>query len=154
MKYLFVGSVLLLSFSSFKIKLGTREGTLTCRSESGRTLFNAKLEDGTNLESAEFVIDGVKNSFADHDNCYTIFDPANQVYTIWLEEKTEDQSRLGKFVSFWAIPSTFKLIFTDGQSSLPHEKYTFKAKIFAREPRKGFETNSKVIELNCTLELE
>ena len=146
--------MLLLCFSSFKIKYGTREGTLTCRSESGRTFFNAKLEDGINLESAEFVIDGVKNSFTDKDKIYTIFDPGNQVYTIWLEENVGEQNQLGKFVKFWAIPSTFKLIYTDGQPSLPHEKYTFKAKIFGREPKKGFELNSKVIELNCTLELE
>ena len=154
MKYLVTGSITLLLFSSFNFKYGTREGTLTCKSESGRSLFNAKLEDGESLESAEFIIDGAKNSFTFKDENHTIFDPANQVYTICIKEKTEGQIREGKFLKFWAIPSTFKLISTGGRRSLPHEVYTFKAKIVGREPRTGFEYNSKVIELNCTLELE
>ena len=154
MKFLLTGSIILLFLSSFNLKYGTREGTLTCKSESGRTLFNAKLEDGTGLESAEFIIDGAKNSFTFKDENYTIFDPTNQVYTICIQEKTEGQNRDGKFLKFWAIPSTFKLISTDGQRALPHEIYEFKAKIFGREPRTGFEYNSKVIELNCTLDLE
>lgn len=154
MKYWAIGCTILLLFTSFTGKYGTREGTLICKSESGRSLFNAKLEDGTGLESAEFIIDGAKNSFTYKDETHAIFDPANQVYTICIDEKTEGQKGDGKFIKFWAIPATFKLVSTDGKRSLPHEVYTFKAKIFGREPRKGFEYNSKVIELDCTLELE
>src|ERR1700733_12813414 len=117
MKYLATAGIVLLFFSSFTYKYGTREGTLTCKSESGRSLFNAKLEDGTGLESAEFIIDGAQNSFTYKDEDYTIFDPANQVYTICINEKTEGQNRAGRFIKFWAIPSTFKLKSTDGQRS-------------------------------------
>jgi hypothetical protein len=71
-----------------------------------------------------------------------------------LEKKTESKNRGGNFVRFWIIPSSFKLISREGQGSLLHEVYAFKAKIFGTEPRKGFEFNSKEIELNCTLDLE
>jgi hypothetical protein len=140
-------------FSSFRF--GVREGTLTCKSESGRTLFNAKLEDGEILESAEFIIDSSKNIFTRKDESYVILDPANLVYTVCLD-KAETPSQKGEFLKFWAIPSTFKLILKEGEGSLPHEVYTFKAKVWGSEPRrgKGFEYNSKIIELNCTLDLE
>lgn len=152
MRILSSGIVILILFSSFHY--GVREGTLSCKSESGRTLFNAKLEDGIRLESAEFIIDSSKISFNYMDYSYVIFDPLNKVYTICLEKKVEAKSRLGKYVRFWTIPSSFKLLSKVGQGSLPHEVYTFKAKIFGSEPRNGFDFVSKEIELNCTLDLE
>jgi hypothetical protein len=152
MGILFSGIVILILFSSFHY--GVREGTLICKSESGRTLFNAKLEDGIRLESAEFIIDSSKILFDYHDYDYVIFDPLNKVYTICLEKKIEDKNCIGKYVKFWTIPSSFKLLSKVGQGSLPHEVYAFRAKIFGSEPRNGFDFISKEVELNCTLDLE
>lgn len=106
------------------------------------------------MESAEFIIDRSKILFNYHDYDYVIFDPLSKVYTICLEKKIEDKNRIGKYVKFWAIPSSFRLLSKVGQGFLPHEVYTFRAKIFGSEPRNGFDFTSKEIELSCTLDLE
>ena len=55
-------SLLFPVFTSFNY--GVSSATLEWKSESGRTIFNAEIEDLVNLENAEFSIDPVRSSFS------------------------------------------------------------------------------------------
>ena len=91
-------------------------------------------------------------SFQDRSNI--IFDPDNKVFTVFLESKSDDpKSR--KFLKFWALPSFFKKVKTEkGPGTEFHDTYEFRAKLYATEPRKTNEPNTKTIELICTLDYE
>jgi hypothetical protein len=144
--------ITLLSIISFKP--GEPTATLTCKSESGRTTFTAELNSCSYLGSAEFSIDGVKYSFSVEDICGVIFDPENKVFTIHLETGKAD-AKQHRFLHCWAIPNTFKKTKSEkGAGSQFHDVYEFRCKIYGTEPRKGFENNTKIIELVCTLDYE
>ncbi len=150
MQKLFFSLIIFATLTSFKP--GVPTATLTCKSESGRTLFTAELENCTSLRTAEFAIDDAKHTFKFDDLSGVIFDPENKIFTLYLQSK--DQKK-GHFVKFWALPITFRKVKSEkGDGSQFHDVYEFKAKIYGREPRKGFEYNTKEIELNCTLDYE
>lgn len=128
---------------------GSGTAVLTCTSESGRTKFIAHLQDIVGLlESATFTIDNASIQFSSDESIYTIFDPKNGVFTIYIEGKTNSTYPNHKYIQFWAIPSTFKTIKNDRI----HQIYEFKAKIYGTEPRPDKEMHCPEIELNCKLE--
>ena len=142
--------LIFLAFTSFKFP-GSNTAYLKCKSESGRTLFNAELQDITGLlEKAVFEVDQKKLEFNNQDDAYTIFDPNAGVFTVYITGKTNQEFPNSRFVEFWAIPSTFKTIL----SGHDHQKYQFRAKLEATEPRKNKDLRTPQIELICTLEYE
>jgi hypothetical protein len=138
--------------TSFRI--GEPVATLKCKSESGRTTFTAELPSCSYLEKAEFVIDKSKLQFVAMDRSNIIFDPDNQVLTIFLESKSDNPKEY-KFLKFWALPSSFKKTKSEkGSGSEFHDTYEFRAKLYATEPRSINQPNTKTIELICTLDYE
>ena len=143
--------ILLLSsiFVSFKI-VGSGTAHLTCKSESGRTIFTAELEDIDGLlEKAELIVDNKKLTFDATDEAHTIFDAQSGVFTVYLTGESTDNFPNGRFIQFWAIPKSFKIISADRS----YQKYEFKARIEATEPRRGENRSLRTpqVELNCTL---
>jgi hypothetical protein len=135
--------------TSFR-SLGSATAYLNCKSESGRTLFKAEIQDiDGGLENAILTIDGVKLNFTDEENANVIFDSKNGVYTLHIESNSgtiKDFSKY-KFLKFWAIPKTFKTIIENNSEG----KYEFKAKMYSTEPRKGKDLQTPVIGMNCEL---
>ncbi|POY34670.1 hypothetical protein C3K47_19165 [Solitalea longa] len=151
MKHILFSFLIFLTLTSFK-RPGSATAQLTCKSESGRTLFTADIQDiDGGLERAELSIDGVKLNFHENDNSSIIFDSKTQVFTILLESKPNKDFSKHKFLKFWAIPSTFKtLVETHTQG-----KYQFRAKLYSTEPRKEKkELHTPVIEVECLLQYE
>jgi len=145
-------TIILVIFTSFKP--GEPIATLRCQSQSGRTIFIATLPSCSYLEKAELNIDGSKLSFVAEDRAHIIFDPDNKVLTVFLQSKSDDPKEY-KFLKFWALPVTFKKIKSEkGSGSQFHDTYDFHAKMYATEPRKVAEPNTKTIELICTLDYE
>ena len=96
-------------------------------------------------------MDGSKLTFGTDDKSYIIFDPTSKVLTIYLESRSKN----GKFLRFWAIPSSFKTISNEkGPGTQFHSVYEFKAKLESTDPRKGKELNTPTIELNCNLDYQ
>ena len=149
---LFLSLLIVSTLTSFKP--GEPIATLTCRSESGRTTFTAVLPSCSYLGKAELGIDGSKLKFSDEDGSYIVFDPANKVFTLFMESKG-DELKDHRFLKFWAIPSSFKKIKNErGVGSQFHDTFEFRGYLYATEPRKISEPNTKTIELLCTLEYE
>ena len=145
-------AIITILLSSFRP--GEPTATLTCKSTSGRTTFSAELPSCSYLGTAEFSIDGSKLTFSSDDKSHVIFDPEDKVLTIYLESKTDDPKE-HKFLKFWALPSSFKKVKNDkGPGSQFHDVYEFHAKLYATEPRRTKELNTKTIELICTLDYE
>jgi hypothetical protein len=145
-------AIITILLSSFRP--GEPIATLTCKSASGRTTFSAELPSCSYLGNAAFSIDGYKLSFSPDDKSHIIFDPENKVLTIYLESKS-DEPKSHKFLKFWALPSSYKKVNSNkGPGSEFHDVYEFHAKLFATEPRKTNELNTKTIELICTLDYE
>ena len=66
MKKIIFYLIVFLGITSFK-SVGSATAYLNCKSESGRTLFKAEIQDiDGGLENAELTIDGVKIDFADN----------------------------------------------------------------------------------------
>lgn len=149
MKRILISILILVVSTSFKT-VGSGTAYLNCKSESGRTIFKAEIQDiDSRLEKAELTIDGSKITFnEDEVNANIVFDSKNGVYTIAIENKPTTDFAKHKFLKFWAIPKTFKTIIENSSES----KYEFKAKVYATEPRSNKERISPEIELNCTLE--
>jgi hypothetical protein len=144
--------IVVIFLTSFKP--GEPVATLTCKSESGRTIFTAVLPSCSYLKKAELVIDKSKLQFEDMDRSNIIFDPENKVFTVYLESKSDDPKAY-KFLMFWALPSSFKKTKSEkGSGSEFHDTYEFHAKLYATEPRNISEPNTKTIELICTLDYE
>lgn len=139
MRNLIVYFFLFAVFTSFTN--GVRTAKLSCKSASGRTLFEAELEDMTSLNYAKFTVDKDVINFKDGDRCAVIFDPANKVLTIYLESESG-------FAEFWAIPASFKEVQNEGRAG---DTYKFSASIRAKDPRKNKEYSTPVIALECTL---
>ena len=134
--------VIFFGITSFRT-VGSSTAYLKCKSESGRTIFNAEIQDiDGGLEKAELIVDGVKLNFDNDDDAKVILDSKNGIYTIFIESKSKS-----KFLKFWAIPKTFKTVIENSSES----KYDFKAKIYSTEPRKGKDLQTPEIELNCSL---
>lgn len=140
----YLAAILLLLFGT-SFRPGEYVATVTGRSASGRTLFQAELNDGTYLGKAELTVDGQKTSFDYEDDCKVIFDPEHKVYTIYLAAK-DPTGKDDRYVRFWALPESFQKL----PSS--HDVYGFKARLEARDPRKGKEGSTPVIELDCKME--
>ena len=154
MKYkLFISLIILAFFSSFRF--GEPSATLTCKSASGRTIFKAELAGTNSVEKAELKIDDSNLTFTQNDKSYIIFDPANKVFTIYLESKTSGNNDQIFFLRFWAIPDSFNPVSSKKGSGTQFQNvYEFKAKLESTEPRKGKEFNTPVIELICNLDYE
>mgnify|MGYP001598064422 CR=1 FL=1 len=149
----FLFSIFCSILTSFKP--GEPVGTLTCKSESGRTIFTAILPSCSYLEKAELSVDGSKSSFMTDDaTAKVIFDPENKVFTVYIESINQDP-KIHKFLQLWAIPSTFKKTSgKKGPGTEFHDTYAFKAKLFGTDPRKNTDLNTPTIELNCILDYE
>ena len=149
MRKLIICLIVLFGITSFK-SVGSSTAYLNCKSESGRTLFKAEIQDiDGGLENAELTIDGVKLNFTEDENANVIFDSKNGVYTLFIESKSQLKKDFNKYkyLKFWAIPKTFKII-TENNSE---GKYEFKARLYSTEPRKGKGISTPEIELNCEL---
>ncbi|WP_276501938.1 hypothetical protein [Terrimonas pollutisoli] len=147
--YLLLVSILF-SSTSFKT-VGSGIAYLVCKSESGRTLFNAELQDIVGIvEKAELIVDGKKIAFSYEggDEAFTIFDPHNNVFTLHISGKPNKEFPNSRFIEFWAIPSSFKIISSDHSN----QKYEFKAKVVGTEPRKNKDLRTPEVIVNCTLE--
>jgi hypothetical protein len=141
--------LIFLMFTSFKSP-GSGTAYLTCKSESGRTIFKAELQDFDRLEKAELIVDNKKVSFNDSDEAYTIFDAETGVFTVYITGDANKEFPNGRFIQFWAIPKSFKIL----NSTISNQKYEFKARIEGSEPRKGQDKDLRIpqVELNCVLE--
>jgi hypothetical protein len=149
MKKIIFYLIVFLGITSFK-SVGSATAYLNCKSESGRTLFKAEIQDiDGGLENAELTIDGVKLNFTEDENANVIFDSKNGVYTLFIESKSQLKKDFTKYkyLKLWAIPKTFKII-TENNSE---GKYEFKARLYSTEPRKGKGFSTPEIELNCEL---
>ena len=149
MKKIIFYLIVFLGITSFK-SVGSATAYLNCKSESGRTLFKAEIQDiDGGLENAELTIDGVKLNFTEDENANVIFDSKNGVYTLFIESKSQLKKDFTKYkyLKLWVIPKTFKII-TENNSE---GKYEFKARLYSTEPRKGKGFSTPEIELNCEL---
>jgi len=158
MKKILIISVLLIGLMSFKsattseleTKLGSGPAYLTCKSDSGRTEFNAVLQDITGiLFKAELAIDSTKVKYKT-DKGHTIFDPKNGVLTLYIDDGVKKSFPGHSFLEFWSIPSTFKTI----KNKSGHQIYEFKANIYGSEIREDKERHTPIITLNCRLEYQ
>ena len=141
--------LIVLFFSSFNTGVG--KAILSGKSDSGRTIFKAEMEDCRILENAELTIDKAKLTFSAEDNGHIVADLENGVFTMHLESGNNG----GKFLRLWAIPSSFKNILNEkGSGSQFHKVYEFKVKFYSTEPRKGKGFNTPEIEIYCTLDFQ
>jgi len=149
MKKIIICLIVFLGITSFK-SVGSATAYLNCKSESGRTLFKAEIQDiDGGLEIAILTIDGVKLNFTDEENANVIFDSKNHVYSLHIESNSQSRKDFSKykFLKLWAIPKTFKTIIENNSE----RKYEFKAKMYSTEPRKGKNLQTPEIEMNCEL---
>ena len=110
--------------------------------------FNEDFKIGANIPLAK--IDTSKISFTTEDS-HVIFDPKIGVFTMSIYDEYDSKFPNGKFIEFWAIPSSFKTV----KNENGYQIYTFKAKISGTEPRKDKrELHIPVIILNCILEYQ
>jgi hypothetical protein len=109
---------------NFFVRLaGSNTAYLTCKSESGRTIFKAEILDiDGSLESAVLTVDGQKLIFTDNDDAFCIFDNQIGFYSLYLVSKGKEF----QFLQCWSIPSSFKTVI----NTSAHQKYEFKARIF------------------------
>ena len=152
MKKIIFCLIILVGLTSFKTA-GVRTAYLNCKSETGRTLFTAEIVDmDCCITKAELTIDGEKLNFSKDDNADIIFDPKNSVFTMYLETRSQLKKdfKKSKFLKFWAIPKSFKTILEEHTNG----KYEFKARMYSTEPRKGKDSSTPEIELNCELEYD
>lgn len=132
--------------TSFKIN-GSGSAILTCKSDSGRTSFYAELQDITgSLEKAEFEVDGTKMVFKTTES-NIIFDEENKVFTMRIVDNKDLDYTDGKYIEFYAIPSTFKV----SKTKFGGKIYEFKALLKGTEPRKEKGNYLPTIQLNCKM---
>ena len=104
MKHSIISKLLLSFLTSFTNGVWTAK--LFCTSLSGRTTFEAELEDMQILQSAKFIVDDNELNFTYRDNGVIIFDLQNKIFTMKLESEPKGNYDTFRFVEFWAIPST------------------------------------------------
>jgi hypothetical protein len=147
MKQIITAIAIFMLFTSFKLH-GSGTAYLVYRSESGRTVFTAELQDITGLlEKAELTVDGKKISFDSNDEVYTIFDSEVGVFTVYINGKPNNEFPNARFIEFWAIPESFKKI----RFERADQKFEFRGKIEGTEPRKNKDLRIPQLELRCTL---
>ena len=140
---------LLVSLLSIQLPMGSGTAYLKCKSASGKTVFYAELQDIDGfVEQAHLTIEGTRVDYTPGD-ARTIFDQRNGVLTFYIKNETDQQLKVHKFLKFWSIPSSFKVI----KNTEGHQEYEFKAKILGSEPRKGKGKYliTPTITLNCHL---
>ncbi|OJJ15828.1 hypothetical protein BKI52_36530 [marine bacterium AO1-C] len=140
---------LLAPLLSMQLSAGSGTAYLQCKSASGKTVFYAELQDIDGLlEKAHLTIEGIRVNYTPGD-ARTIFDKRLGVLTFYIQNETDTQLKAHKFLKFWSIPSSFKII----KNTESHQEYEFKAKILGSEPRKGKGKYliTPVITLKCTL---
>ncbi len=144
-------SIIILFSSITNLHYGSGTAVLKCKSDSGRSEFYAELQDISGfLEKAVLKIDDVELEYKT-DEGHIIFDPENGILTMYIDDYQNKEDYLNhKYIQFWSIPSTFKII----KDERSHQIYEFKAKIFGSEPRRGKEFHIPTITLNCRLEYE
>ncbi len=147
MRSLLSGICILYIFSSFTPGVG--HSKLTGRSSSGRTIFTAEFENYSTLEKGELTVDKEQMIFMSSDRCHVIFDDENKVYTLHIESEAYSNFDTLRYIELWAIPSTFTVATNAGTEF--SEVYKFKAKMKARDPRKGKDYEMPIIKLDCTL---
>jgi hypothetical protein len=146
MKKVFFLSLIGLFNLSLK-NIGSGTAVLTCKSDSGRTSFYAELQDITGvLEKAEFVVDGTKMNFKTEES-NIIFDEKEKVFTMKIIDPKDDKFEYGKYIEFYAIPSTFKIL----KTKVGGDKYQFKGIIRGTEPRNNKGNFLPTIQLNCVM---
>ncbi|MDR6968486.1 hypothetical protein J2X31_002509 [Flavobacterium arsenatis] len=142
--------IFLIFFTLTSFNNGSGTAFLTCKSDSGRTEFNAELQDIIGvLEKTELRIDDTKMNYSSYES-HIIFDPKNGILTMYINDETTNKYPDHKYLKFWAIPSSFKII----KNESGHQVYEFKAIIEGTEPRKNKESHIPKIVLNCKLEYE
>src|SRR5215217_2043558 len=104
MKYLLTIIIFPLFLNSFKTGEGTSK--LTCKSQSGRTLFEAEFGDYTTLRQAKLTIDKDSMPFYHSDRCTVIFDPKAKVYTLNIESEAYSNFDTAGFIQLCVTPST------------------------------------------------
>jgi hypothetical protein len=147
MKFVLTFILFPLFLNAFKTGEGTAK--LTCKSQSGRTLFEAEFREYSILRQAKLTVDKDSMPFYYSDRCTVIFDPQAKVYTLNIESEAYGNFDTARFVQLWAVPSSF-----GEESSFQTEFqniYKFTGKLRARDPRKGKEYETPLILLNCTL---
>jgi hypothetical protein len=129
---------------------GSGTAFLKGRSASGRTVFNAELQDISGLfEGGSITIDEHVLEFpaeAEGVQHHSIWDPRNGVFTLsYLRPGMDDLL----FFRMWAVPGTFKILSGDRNAGAVYE---FEALFEGTEPRpdKGHATPS--VRLTCRLE--
>ncbi|MGQ0827108.1 MAG: hypothetical protein ACT4ON_01810 [Bacteroidota bacterium] len=139
-------TIILLNLSFYS---GSNTAVLTCKSNSGKTTFVAYIQDITStFEGATFTMDKSSIEFDSNENGYVVLDSKSGVFTLFVDGRKTFDYPNGKFIRFWAIPSTFKII-TEEHG---HKVYEFKAKLNGTDPRPNKTPDSPVVELNCKLE--
>jgi len=128
---------------------GVGHAKLYCISQSGRTLFEAEFEGFTTLEKAKLTIDKNSMPFFYSDKCYVTFDSEVNVYTLSVESEDNGNFDTVRYVKFWAVPSSFHEVSSQGTEF--RNIYKFNAKLKAIDPRKGKGFETRIILLSCTL---
>jgi hypothetical protein len=149
MRKIIFSLIVIIGITSSK-NIGSATAYLNCKSESGRTIFKAAIQDiDGGLENAQLTIDGIKLNFSENENANVIFDSKNGIYTLFIESNSKAKKDFSKykFLKLWAIPKTFKTLIENNIEG----KYTFKAKMYSIEPREGKNYSTPEIELNCEL---
>lgn len=94
-------------------------------------------------------VDGESITFTSSDINAAIFDAAHGVYTIKVTGAPTKRFPNGRFLSFWAIPKTFKAV---GKTADGKSIWTFTAFLECTEPRRDKELLlTPRIEIQCTL---
>jgi hypothetical protein len=119
---------------------GSADAILTCKSASGRTIFQAGIQDLVGFSWAKFAIDGQEIAYDNEGAGQVVFNEKHKIFTLSIND-----SKKG-FLTFYAIPSTFEVI----KKSNYEKQYKFQAVIQGLDPRKG-KHQSKNIVLNCEL---
>lgn len=140
MKKYFLLCSLLATF--FMANAGSNEAILRGKSASGRTTFEAKLQDIYSFNEATYTVDGMSASFGT-DLCSSInFSAKYGIFTLNLYVSDGEG-----WMQLYAIPSTFEIITnTNGK-----QHYKFKAIFKGKDPRPDKEYNTPEIELDCEL---
>lgn len=143
-------SILVLTTLLTSFKLGSSTAFLKCKSDSGRTEFYAELQDISGiLEKAVLKVDSSTLEYKT-ENGHIIFDPVNGILTMYIDDYKNKGDLQHKYLEFWSIPSTFKII----KNQREHQIYEFQAKIHGTEPRKNRHNHIPTITLNCRLEYQ
>jgi len=144
-KVLIAGLASILSLTAFADPSAAK---LTCKSNTGNVIFTADLRPAPGgAATGQFSFGQQTLSSQD---VQTVFDPANGVFTLYLEGSTNPNMAYNP-TKLWAIPASFQALKQDKAGR--HSSYTFKAKLH-QDPKAGSNTQASEIEVNCQLEYD